>query len=116
RRDAETAKGSEEEFKPRTLPNPPKETMRNVLPQICIVRLACIVHSACTSGQDVRTTEPAIPAVESGAADAELTKQIAALCNDDDNVSGEIGVTVIHVESGRTVEFEGEKKLPLYSV
>jgi len=61
----------------------------------------------------VRTTEPAIPAVESNAADEELTKQLAARCNDAD---GEIGVTVIHVESGRTVEFEGGKKLPLYSV
>nr|AIA11011.1 ClassA_beta_lactamase [uncultured bacterium] len=87
--------------------------MKNVLLKICIVGLALSFHSACTPGQDVRTTEPAIPAVESGAADAELTKQIAALCNDS---QGEIGVTVIHVESGRTVNFEGEKKLPLYSV
>ena len=87
--------------------------MKNVLLKICIVSLALAIYSACTPGKDVRTTEPAIPAVESGAADAELTKQIAVLCNEAD---GEIGVTVIHVESGRTVEFEGEKKLPLYSV
>ncbi|HEY6231764.1 MAG TPA: class A beta-lactamase, partial [Pyrinomonadaceae bacterium] len=53
------------------------------------------------------------PAVESSAADAELDKQIAVLCND---AEGEIAVTVVHVESGRTVGFEAEKKLPLYSV
>lgn len=87
--------------------------MRKLLLKLCVVILAVAFHSACTPGKDVRTTDASIPAVEPGAADAELTKQIAALCNE---AEGEIGVTVIHVESGRTVEFEGEKKLPLYSV
>jgi beta-lactamase class A len=46
-------------------------------------------------------------------ADAELAKTIRLLSG---AVAGDISVAVVHVESGRLVEVEGAKKLPLYSV
>ena len=47
------------------------------------------------------------------AADAALTQRFKTLC---ESAGGDIGVAVVHVESGRTAEFEGKKELPLYSV
>jgi beta-lactamase class A len=46
-------------------------------------------------------------------ADAALTQRFKTLC---ESAGGDIGVAVVHVESGRTAEFEGKKELPLYSV
>src|ERR1043166_1713596 len=45
--------------------------------------------------------------------DAALAERLKALCK---TANGEIGVAVIHVQSGRMVEVEGGKQLPLYSV
>jgi beta-lactamase class A len=47
------------------------------------------------------------------AADAALTQRFKTLC---DSAGGDIGVAVVHVESGRTADFEGKKELPLFSV
>lgn len=47
------------------------------------------------------------------AADEALTQRFKTLS---ETAGGEIGVAVVHVESGRTVNFEGTKELPLYSV
>jgi beta-lactamase class A len=45
--------------------------------------------------------------------DAQLTERLKTLCSE---VNGEVGVAVIHVETGKTAHFEGAKPLPLYSV
>ena len=45
--------------------------------------------------------------------DAQLTERLKTLCN---GASGDIGVAVIHVETGRSALIEGAKQLPLYSV
>ncbi|HEV2705842.1 MAG TPA: class A beta-lactamase [Pyrinomonadaceae bacterium] len=45
--------------------------------------------------------------------DEELTERLRQLC---ERAGGRIGVAVVHVESGRTVAFEGARALPLYSV
>lgn len=47
------------------------------------------------------------------AADAALAQRFKTLC---ESAGGDIGVAVVHVESGRTAAFEGKKELPLYSV
>ena len=47
------------------------------------------------------------------AADAALTQRFKTLC---ESAGGDIGVAVVHVESGRMADFEGMKELPLYSV
>lgn len=45
--------------------------------------------------------------------DAQLTERLQMLCRD---ANGEVGVAVIHVETGRTALFNSAKQLPLYSV
>nr|AIA10765.1 classA_beta_lactamase [uncultured bacterium]AIA12283.1 ClassA_beta_lactamase [uncultured bacterium] len=59
------------------------------------------------------TTPQQASAVRSDSADIELTKLLRSLC---DAVAGDIGVAVVHVESGKIVTVAGDKKLPLYSV
>ena len=56
---------------------------------------------------------PAAGAAPSDKVDAQLTERLKTLCG---GANGEVGVAVIHVESGRTALFEGSKPLPLYSV
>jgi beta-lactamase class A len=54
------------------------------------------------------------PSPESPAiADDSLATTFKTLC---ENAGGDIGAAVVHVESGRTTEFEARKELPLYSV
>jgi beta-lactamase class A len=45
--------------------------------------------------------------------DAQLSDRLKTLCG---RTSGDFGVAVIHVETGRTALIEGAKQLPLYSV
>ena len=45
--------------------------------------------------------------------DAQLTDGLKALCN---SARGDIGIAVIHVETGRTALLDAAKPLPLYSV
>ncbi|HEX8852777.1 MAG TPA: serine hydrolase, partial [Pyrinomonadaceae bacterium] len=45
--------------------------------------------------------------------DEELTERLRKICA---RAGGNIGVAVVHVETGRTVAFEGARHLPLYSV
>jgi beta-lactamase class A len=45
--------------------------------------------------------------------DAQLSERLKTLCG---RTSGDFGVAVIHVETGRTALIEGAKQLPLYSV
>ena len=82
------------------------------------VALLALGFSACSRGAAssnpglLSATNPR--AVErSEAADAELTERLKTLCN---GAKGDIGVAVVHVESGRAADFEGAKQLPLYSV
>jgi len=55
----------------------------------------------------------ATPTQRTEAQDAELTERLKTLCRD---AGGDVGIAVVHVETGRTIEIEGGKALPLYSV
>lgn len=69
-------------------------------------------HVAASDSKSALATNAAVrPRFES--AEAELTEQLKTLCA---NAGGEIGVAVIHVETGQSVTIEGSKQLPLYSV
>lgn len=83
-----------------------------------VAALATIGLSACHRNEPARvklsssfatTASPARP----GSADAELTQRLKTLCN---SAGGDVGVAVVHVETGRTHEVESAKKLPLFSV
>lgn len=83
--------------------------------KVSLLLAALLSFSGCARGNADTSVarSPAATSVRPETADTELTRQLRALA---DAVAGDIGVAVIHVESGRTVEIEGAKKLPLYSV
>ena len=61
-------------------------------------------------GAKAATTQPKAPAATVA---AELTERLRTLCA---GARGDVGVAVIHVESGQTAAVEATKPLPLYSV
>src|SRR6185436_19468903 len=75
--------------------------------------------SACSHGEPTVVSGTGLTQVTSTPppttlkSDAELRERLKMLCG---TVNGEIGVAVVHVESGRMADFEGTKQLPLYSV
>ena len=85
--------------------------------RIFVLVVLALAFSACsredTTGEWGRGKSSASPATRSETADAELTQSLKKLT---DNAGGEIGVSIIHVESGQTLNIESAKKLPLYSV
>jgi beta-lactamase class A len=62
-------------------------------------------------GLSLATNAPSLEKTQAAA--AALTQRLKTLC---ERAGGDIGVAVVHVESGRMSEFEGKKELPLYSV
>jgi beta-lactamase class A len=64
--------------------------------------------SSATTAQ-LQTAKTTLPET----ADAALSERLRALVN---GAGGDVGVAVIHVETGRTAEFDSAKPLPLYSV
>lgn len=93
--------------------------MRMMRVRIGIVSMALLVLCACNRSERELTSSASQSSVTSPSpiapqsADLELTKQLVTLCN---AIDGNVAATVVHVESGRTIEFEGARKLPLYSV
>jgi beta-lactamase class A len=45
--------------------------------------------------------------------EAELTQQLKKLCDD---AGGDVGMAIVHIETGRTLSIDGAKRMPLYSV
>jgi beta-lactamase class A len=89
-----------------------------IRPSLIVGLLLVVVFAvSCSSiGEHAETqtfTAKSTPAERSMAQDAELTKQLKALC---DGAGGDISVAIVHVESGRTIDIDGAKALPLYSV
>ena len=88
---------------------------------ISIVALALAVAAAPGCGQTARDTSAArpSPAAEASTAqrqegsDTGLAEQLAGVCA---RAGGDVGVSVIHVETGGEAAFQAEKQLPLYSV
>lgn len=57
--------------------------------------------------------EESRPGRQESGANSELAGRLRALC---DRAGGDVGVAVIHVETGQSVSVEGAKRLPLFSV
>ena len=87
---------------------------------LAVLALVVIGISACSRSRPATLSPPSLslttnaPSSErSKAADAALTQRLKTLS---ESAGGDIGVAVVHVESGRMADFEGMKELPLYSV
>ena len=83
------------------------------------VVLSGVSFSACSRSGPARVSSQSLlsPAnastVRPDTADADLAGRLKTLCN---SIDAEIGVAVIHVESGRMADVNGAKHLPLFSV
>lgn len=74
--------------------------------------------SACRSnghagGLNTPLLTNATPSQRPETAEAELAARLRTLC---EGAGGDLGLAVVHVETGRTIAVEGAKPLPLYSV
>jgi beta-lactamase class A len=78
-----------------------------------VVALLCLGQTACSRDSSPVAASATAPAFNQQTADAELTKRLSALSK---SIGDDVAVTVVHVESGRTVSADGAKKLQLYSV
>jgi beta-lactamase class A len=91
---------------------------------VLVVAAAVVGTSAClnsgapeqSSGTATPSASPspaASPSTSAPGEDAALSGRFKEICA---RAGGECGVALMHVESGRVASFEGERRLPLYSV
>ena len=81
---------------------------------VCMLLLFATLPSACakpiTTAESVKTNESPSPVAS---VDPELERRLKTIC---DGAQGTVGLSVIHVESGKTISINGSSQLPLYSV
>ncbi len=90
---------------------------------LALVIIPAVVFSACLNKAETSAQGPpatvaspqatAAPAPPQAGTDAELAARLKAICA---RAGGRCGVAVTHVETGRGAAFEGDARLPLYSV
>jgi len=81
---------------------------------ICILLLFAALGSACaktaTTASATRESSSAVTVPQN---DQELERRLKAIC---DGAQGTVGLSVVHVETGKTISINGNSQLPLYSV
>lgn len=89
---------------------------------ISILLLFSILVLACTKSTTTpeiskpnESSSPVITGVQNqpGAVEQELAQRLKTLC---DGAQGTVGLSVVHIESGKKISINGNSRLPLYSV
>ena len=84
---------------------------------ICILLLFCTLTSCArstTTAESRKSNESPAPVTQTQpSVDQELERRLKIIC---DGAQGTVGLSVIHIESGKTVSINGNTQLPLYSV
>jgi len=85
---------------------------------ICILLLFSTFASGCakatSTAETNKSTESPSPVSQSQpSVDQELERRLKIIC---DRAQGTVGLSVVHIESGKTVSINGNTQLPLYSV
>ena len=76
--------------------------------------LALACTKPATTAEIKKANEAPSPTVtHSGGVDPELERRLRTLC---EGAQGTVGLSVIHIESGKTISINGNSQLPLYSV
>ena len=78
-----------------------------------VLLLLSTLTPACTQST---STAPAVTGAQStpgGSVDQGLEQRLKTIC---DRAQGTVGVSVVHIESGKTISINGKSQLPLYSV
>ena len=77
---------------------------------ICILLLFSVVGLACTKPSSPVANSPQN---QPGDVEQQLEQRLKTIS---DTAQGTVGVTVVHIESGKTISLNGKSQLPLYSV
>lgn len=85
---------------------------------LCILLLISTLGLACTKSTitaEVRNPSPAptVAQKEAGGVEQELEQRLKTIS---DRAQGTVGLSLIHIESGKTISINGNSQLPLYSV
>ena len=85
---------------------------------ICMLLLLFTFASACarstSTAESRKSNESPSPVTQSPpTVDQELERRLKIIC---DRAQGTVGLSVVHIESGKTVSINGSSQLPLYSV
>ena len=78
---------------------------------LCILLLFSIVATACSQSRPA----PAATVVQQkqNGAEQELERRLKTIC---ERAQGTVGLSLVHIESGKTISVNGKSQLPLYSV
>jgi len=88
---------------------------------MCILLLFCALVLSCTksttTAESRKETSPSSSATiaqnQPGSVEQELERRLKTLS---ERAQGTVGLTVVHIESGKTISINGKSQLPLYSV
>jgi beta-lactamase class A len=89
---------------------------------ICILLLFSTLVTACTKStttaelrKDNQSPSPVATGAQNqrGGVEQELEQRLKIIC---DRAQGTVGLSVVHIESGKTISINGKSQLPLYSV
>jgi len=81
---------------------------------ICILLLFFVLASACTkTATTAEVKQSPSPVAATQNVDHELERRLKTIS---DAAQGTVGLSVVHIESGKTVSINGNSQLPLYSV
>ena len=81
---------------------------------ICILLLLYVLAAACTKTASTAEVKPSpSPVAAAQNVDHELERRLKTIA---DGAQGAVGLSVIHIETGKTVSINGDSRLPLYSV
>lgn len=84
--------------------------MLRILLLVSALSLAC---SRSTTTAEVRNTNESPSPVATVAQNQELEQRLKIIC---DRAQGTVGLSLVHIESGKTIAINGTSQLPLYSV
>jgi len=80
---------------------------------ICIL-LLCAALAACAKSTSTAEVSPVTSAqIQRSKVEEELEQRLKVIC---DGAQGSVGLSLVHIESGKTISINGNSQLPLYSV
>ena len=80
---------------------------------LCVLLLLSTLAPACTQSTSTAPAVTGAQSTPSSNVDPKLEQRLKTIC---DRAQGTVGLSVVHIESGKTVSINGKSQLPLYSV
>ena len=74
---------------------------------------ACTQPTSSTPAAPASSATPAAQNIQSNSGNPELDRRLKTIC---DGAQGNVGLAIVHIESGKSISINGKTQLPLYSV